>query len=94
LVSQDIALPGYETPKIPFTVANAGNYQIQTSYYLTDCDTVLYLYDSSDTLITTNDDYNDFYSCIIMWLELGTYFVEVEEITSNPVYCHLEVARI
>lgn len=85
--SRDEGITGF----IPFIVTRAGQYRVQTSHYLLDCDTDLCLYDADKQLITSNDDYSDYYSCIIRHLEPGTYYIQVREVTFSPLYFHLEV---
>lgn len=82
------------TDYIEFTVTQSGTYEMKTSFYLQDCDTVMYVYDGAYNMIGSNDDYVDLYACVIMNLNPGTYYVRVEELSLSSLYCHLEVNKL
>ncbi|MFW5981093.1 MAG: carboxypeptidase-like regulatory domain-containing protein, partial [bacterium] len=72
----------------------AGYYSIYTEENTEPfADTVLYLYDSNGNLIAGNNDYNDLYSRIDMYLESGEYVVYVEEYNGSPLNCMLYVTK-
>lgn len=63
-------------------------YKIQTygTTGLTDCDTYLHLYDSSETKIVSNDDYEGFYSRIIYEpTTSGRYYIKVNSFNAATI---------
>jgi hypothetical protein len=46
---------------VAFTITSAGSYQLQTSLYMVNCDTELYLMDSELGTMASNDDYIGLY---------------------------------
>ncbi len=69
-----------------------GIYEFTTSYYMEDCDTVLYINDVNGNEIAYNDDYNDgYYSSIMLTLSPGDYTIVVEEFSGDPLNCTLEI---
>ncbi|MBU7005975.1 S8 family serine peptidase [Phosphitispora fastidiosa] len=78
--------------EIPITVVQEGIYEFTTSYYMEDCDTVLYIYDTNGTEIAYNDDYSDgYYSSIMLSLSPGDYTVRIEEYGGDVLNCALEI---
>ncbi len=79
--------------KININVSDA--YKIQTSAYLDGCDTVITLYDENWNQIGYDDDGGySLYSKIVSSLEVGVYYIKVQEYDSNdPLQCKIEVAE-
>jgi hypothetical protein len=96
VLQMDIDEPSGSTGYIQLDITQPGTYEFKTSFYIADCDTCLGVFDSGKTMIAMNDDYNDldFYSCLTLDLDAGTYYVLVEHIFLQHLYCHLEVRRI
>ncbi|MBM7557587.1 tandem-95 repeat protein [Halanaerobacter jeridensis] len=93
ILSMDIDEPSGDTGYIEVTIANSGSYQIVTSFYEQSCDTAVMLYDSSQNLIASNDDYDSMYGELHNQnLAAGTYYVRVQEFSLAQLYCHLEIS--
>lgn len=74
------------------TIAEPGFYEFITSPYLYTCDTVLYLLDNANNILTSNDDHLDQYSYIGVNLLPGTYVVVVQDFEADdPLYCNLSM---
>ncbi|AOT71976.1 DVUA0089 family protein [Geosporobacter ferrireducens] len=94
--TENIELAWNEQPYyFNFTVAenDEGIFEIETSFFEEDSDTVLYLLDGEGNEIMYNDDYNGIYSFIKIYLEAGDYTVVIEEFDNDDLYCTLEIRK-
>ncbi len=67
-----------ETEAIELDLLEEGNYDIYTTKYQEDCDTILYLYDAEMNEIDYNDDDLNQYARIATYLYPGTYYIRVQ----------------
>ncbi len=98
-LSTDIYVPANEgsIKIINFDIITEGNYNLETSFYLQGCDTVIELYDNSNNMLAQNDDYSDLYGKIMNFsLSPGSYYVKIYEFNmgnGDPLYCHFEIIK-
>jgi hypothetical protein len=97
LIAQQVVGNGtVNAVEVDFTVTEAGIYEIYTSLNVTNCDTIIALYDSNDKEIAFNDDaYGDHYSAIMMKLQPGKYTAVVANFEEKEaVDAKLDIVKV
>ncbi|MFD2670647.1 hypothetical protein [Marinicrinis sediminis] len=85
-----IDIPQNGSKRYVFNANTTGSRDFTTGYWQTNADTYLYLYDSNDNLVASNDDYSGYYSKITHYISTNqTFYIEVRGYNNSAVKCTL-----